>query len=548
MCLGEEDTGGPSSKKPKGTSVDPEKKRKRTKAPITRITALEAGEIEKEASEGWNNRVIFTSTGAFQFTFPPVSREDAVRTWELFLKSVSKMQDGINEEVFHTEFSADELECLDMRAAYEFFPSLATVDGHLRARAAKAKDSLVQPLAGSAADKQQLQRLKSRGALFKRIGNAAQRQAKAFEEAAKKTHAQIQSNLTVTPVTIDTGEAVARNSVIQSLRLDDSMITAEDHNEVIRCLWEYLSMITERLRQELAVQVIYINRHAAAVAEKESNLLRILDYSLEHLGENFVLPHFLDHVVWPAHLCKCERCVPVEQPLPEQNQESDQVERPLQLIMRPGAKGLGLEKIVWGPKAIARDVVVTIWTAKESPASVCNDFFTLNCPGWAQEDYRTWKEDPTLEWSSCNQGLDAAHEMFQGEIDTLTSTWRSETTATTSVDLLTTEKDYQKYLKDFAQELEEEAEDEASSSITAEDRIMIQQITDALDKYYQEAQGQWESLPLTAVLRNQGTAEENESWEAWKYRYTTSQGQRDKEELEKMQRELDELRAQLRRD
>lgn len=546
MAEGEsEEEGGPSIKKLKGASLGPEKKRKRTKAAITRITELEAGGIEKESSKGMYNRVILSPMGAFQLSFPAVSREEAARQWTGFTKYVANMHDTIKAEVFNTEFSRDELELLDMRAAAEFFPALVTVDGTLRARSAKTKGSLLEPLTGVDAEKQQLKRLKSRGALFKKIGNAAHRQAKIFEEAVKKTASQIQSNQTVTPVANDEGEVNALNSLIKALGLEDTTITAEDHNELVRSLVEYLTMVTERLRQELAVQVTYIHRHSARIAEKESNLLKVIDYTLDHLSEKELLPDFLDYLAPPAHLCKCQRCVPVEQPPQEQKEGETSITQPLQLIMRPGTAGAGLDTIVWGPKAISKDVVCTVWTATESPASVCKDFFTENCPGWAQEDYRVTQEDEMISWNECSEGLERAHNHWQAEIDAADVLWQSQPQQLNTVDHIKTEEEYTRYSHEFNEELQEECEDEAPSHNDPQVIAMIQRVDTFLDESYQEDIAQWASLPTTAVLRNHRSPEETAEWDTWKYQYTTIQGQRDREAIEEMKRELAELRLKM---
>lgn len=85
------------------------------------------------------------------------------------------MHDIIKAKVFNTEFFRNKLEFLNIKTAAKFFLVLITVNNTLRTRLIKIKRLFFKPFTEINAEKQQLKKLKSRKALFKKIRNTVYR-------------------------------------------------------------------------------------------------------------------------------------------------------------------------------------------------------------------------------------------------------------------------------------------------------------------------------------------------------------------------------------
>jgi len=257
-------------------------------------------------------RVYKSNYGTFKVRYNKTTDVEKLAFWNSFQGRINQTRETMSDEVFGSDFTTEELNLLDLRAAADLMPNLVNSNGDIRTRTAKAEKP----------EKDLVTRLKNKAKFFGEVSAAAKKQEQKYIDAIAKTDKKLRKELDEIPSTLGT--------VLRATAPIQSFAEFEKRSFIIG---NYVAELAERFRRELLPAIIFIRREAAVVAEREQQLLQLYDYQSRAISNQdvaariYFVPKFIEFLAPEAHLCECDKKTEnlPDQPIMEDEDETDTI-------------------------------------------------------------------------------------------------------------------------------------------------------------------------------------------------------------------------------
>ena len=349
-------------------------------------------------------QVVYQSPmGTFTARFQRTTDAQVEAFWTNFQDHVQQARNSIDHDVFRSPLTQEDLNLLDMKSASYLFPTLVNNAGELRTRAEKAHKS----------DKDMLESLKDKKKTFNDISTSALKQANKIQDAICELEASMTKK----------AGAAAQKKVAEKCKTElstkatlaeviDAMPTQLNPSEFVRLsstLADHVTSIAERYRQELLPMVMYIRKMASILAHDEHRLLQLKNLfsrmvrSQDENAKSYFWPKYLEAVVPEGHLCQCEKCKNQQSPTTAAEHLTKATEK--------------VEPLVFPNEYDYRDPA----NVYRQPDLRLPDTYMShqNLTATMREDLEYRYKGSKYSFQQYNALLDAAHEQYQSEIQTM---------------------------------------------------------------------------------------------------------------------------------
>ena len=244
--------------------------------------------------------------GSFKAVFEPTTDAHRAAFWTDFTQTSKAFKAGIEHEVFNSKFSEEELNAMDRQAAFRIVPTLVNAGGELRERGDRV--SRTQKIE---------EQLKGKAFTFDMISKSAQKQAQLFTKArddfinntvGSREWSRISKMNEKTPADLST--------IIKGM--EEIKHTPTQLATIRKHLAEYVTGLGEVFRIELTGLSGKLQKRADVLADKEHQLMQMLQYAMRAMKaenpQHSFLPGHLEFLTPDIHICQCVKCKPVVAP------------------------------------------------------------------------------------------------------------------------------------------------------------------------------------------------------------------------------------------
>ncbi|MCJ1413321.1 hypothetical protein MMC19_007426 [Ptychographa xylographoides] len=246
-------------------------------------------------------RVYITPNTKFRVSYEPNIEEEGNR-FSAFNLMANQAREILDDEVFCSPFSKEDLQLLDLQAARHLFPTLVNQEGELRERAEKT--SANPPKRDTAANKAKA--LEEKAKLFDNMAQAAIGQRDRYREEANRIQAKGKNTKSQDSL------LEHQPSLLDLLDIKAPTISATEYQKLSANLTTHVTMIAERFRRELTGMLSYIRRHSRIIRQKEENLCKLISYAESAIKvddpSSTFFPSYITHLAMGTHLCECVMC------------------------------------------------------------------------------------------------------------------------------------------------------------------------------------------------------------------------------------------------